>query len=95
MPGTVWELSWLPLAEVVAAILVGGLVRRFGGFGASMVWVVGMSLVLPPATAIPTSLMLEVLASLQLLPRIWRDAHWRCAGCSPVSCSGSRSGHGR
>lgn len=76
MSATVWELSWSPLAGVLAAVLVGGFVRGFGGFGASMVWVTGMSLVLPPATAIPTALMLEVLASLQLLPRVWRDAHW-------------------
>lgn len=76
MSMTVWGLSWVPLAGVLAAILVGGFVRGFGGFGASMVWVTGMSLVLPPDTAIPTALMLEVLASIQLLPRVWRDAHW-------------------
>lgn len=76
MATTVWDLSWLPLAVVIVTILVGGFVRGFGGFGASMVWVMGMSIVLPPATAIPTALILEVLASLQLLPRVWREAHW-------------------
>jgi uncharacterized membrane protein YfcA len=42
-----------------------------------MVWVGGMSLVLPPTTAIPTALLLEVIASLQLLPQAWRHAHWK------------------
>ncbi|HIX00457.1 MAG TPA: sulfite exporter TauE/SafE family protein [Candidatus Nesterenkonia stercoripullorum] len=76
MADTVWDLSWLPLAVVIVTMLVGGFVRGFGGFGASMVWVIGMSTVLPPASAIPTALILEVLASLQLLPRAWREAHW-------------------
>ena len=74
---TVWGLP--PPAWVLAliVILLGGVVRGFGGFGASMVWVVGLSLVLPPATAIPTALVLEVLASVQLLPGVWRQVHWR------------------
>ncbi len=76
MAQTVWELPALSWALVLAVILLGGVVRGFGGFGASMVWVGGMSLLLPPATAIPTALLLEVLASVQLLPQVWRHAHW-------------------
>ena len=58
-------------------IVLGGVVRGFGGFGASMVWVIGSSLVLPPSSAIPTAFVLEVLASVQLLPGVWRQVHWR------------------
>lgn len=77
MPQTIWDLPppWWVL--VFVTILVGGVVRGFGGFGTSMVWVGGMSLALPPTTAIPTALLLEVLASLQLLPQAWRHAHWK------------------
>lgn len=76
-PQTIWDLAapWWSLVFLI--ILLGAVVRGFGGFGASMVWVGGMSLLLPPATAIPTALLLEVLASAQLLPQVWRYAHWR------------------
>ncbi len=73
---TVWELPLSSWAIVVAVMLTGGVVRGFGGFGASMVWVTGLSLVIAPAAAIPTALILEVLASLQLLPSVWSQAHW-------------------
>ncbi len=77
MGSTVWSLSAAAWVFVVAVIVLGGAVRGFGGFGASMVWVVGLSLVLPPSSAIPTAFVLEVLASVQLLPSVWRDVHWR------------------
>jgi uncharacterized membrane protein YfcA len=62
---------------VAVVVLVGGAVRGFGGFGASMVWVVGLSLFIQPVAVVPTALVLEVLASLQMLPRVWRDIDWR------------------
>ncbi len=77
MGSTVWSLPPLAWALVLTVIVLGGVVRGFGGFGASMAWVIGLSLLLPPASAIPTSFVLEVLASVQLLPSVWRDVHWR------------------
>lgn len=77
MSESLWELSGWSLVTVSAIILAGGVVRGFGGFGASMVWVTGMALVLSPKMVIPTALMLEVMASLQLLPQVWPDVHWR------------------
>jgi uncharacterized membrane protein YfcA len=74
---TVWDLQPLAWVLVLTVIVLGGVVRGFGGFGASMVWVVGLSLVLPPSSAIPTAFVLEVLASVQLLPSVWREVHWR------------------
>jgi uncharacterized membrane protein YfcA len=77
MAATVWELpaAWWPL--VVLIVLAGGVVRGFGGFGASMVWLVGLSLLIRPDAVVPTALVLEVLGSLQMLPRVWRDIDWR------------------
>jgi uncharacterized membrane protein YfcA len=77
MGSTVWSLSPLAWVLVLIVIVLGGVVRGFGGFGASMVWVIGLSLVLPPSSAIPTAFVLEVLASVQMLPSVWRDVHWR------------------
>lgn len=76
MVDSVWQLSWPALVTVFVIILIGGVVRGFGGFGASMIWVTGMSVVLSPKSVIPTALMLEVLASVQVLPQVWRDVHW-------------------
>jgi uncharacterized protein len=36
-----------------------------------------MSLVLPPAAIIPSIFMMEIAASLSLLPSIWENIHWR------------------
>jgi uncharacterized membrane protein YfcA len=77
MGSTVWNLPPLAWVLVLTVIVLGGVVRGFGGFGASMVWVIGLSLVLRPSSAIPTSFVLEVLASVQLLPTVWRQVHWR------------------
>ncbi len=61
----------------LAVLLVGGFVRGYSGFGASMIWVTGLSLVVAPAVAVPTVLLLEVAASIHLLPKVWRDVDWR------------------
>jgi uncharacterized membrane protein YfcA len=42
-----------------------------------MIAVVSLSLVMPPAEIVPVILVLEVVASLWLLPRVWRQIHWR------------------
>ena len=65
------------LAYAWAAILVGGLVRGYSGFGSSMIWVTSLTLVLPPAAVVPVLLALEVLASVHLLPGAWSAVQWR------------------
>jgi uncharacterized membrane protein YfcA len=41
-----------------------------------MVAVTSISLVLPPVQAVPTVLILEVLASIRLVPQVWQDIDW-------------------
>jgi uncharacterized membrane protein YfcA len=43
-----------------------------------MVAVTSMSLVLPPVQVVPTVLVLEVLASLRLVPQVRKDIDWYC-----------------
>ena len=57
-------------------ILAAGCVRGYGGFGFSMITVAGWSLVLPVDRIVPTVLMLEVGASLFLLPGAWSRVNW-------------------
>lgn len=68
------------MTTIVIAVLivaVGAVVRGYSGFGASMFWVVSLTLLYPPSTVVPTVLALEVVASLSLLPAVWRQVEWR------------------
>lgn len=56
-------------------ILVAGCVRGYGGFGFSMITVAALSWVLPPERIVPMILILEVGASLLLLPGAWSSVN--------------------
>jgi uncharacterized protein len=58
-------------------VLVAGFVRGYSGFGASMIIVVSLSLVLPVTEIVPVILLLEVLASSFLLPKVIDEVDWR------------------
>lgn len=82
---TFWQLPPAAMAFAVAALLAGGLIRGYSGFGASLVWVSCLCLVLPPPAVVPSTLLLEVASSVTLLPQAWPDAHrpsvrWLLAG---------------
>lgn len=59
------------------AVLVGAVVRGYTGFGASLFWVASLSLIYSPSNVVPTVLILEVLASLVLLPAVVGHVEWR------------------
>jgi hypothetical protein len=65
----------------LAAVLTAAVIRGYSGFGFAMVAVTGMSLVMPPALVVPVVLLLEVVASIQLLPQVWRDIGWVSLRC--------------
>ena len=65
------------LTFAVAAVFVGSVVRGYSGFGSSMIWVSSLSLVLPPAVVVPTAYLLELTASVHLVPKVWSDVDWR------------------
>ncbi len=67
----------LILLYAVACIFGAAVVRGYSGFGFSMLAVVSLSLLLPPAQIVPSIFIMEVVASLHLLPGVWRDIHWR------------------
>jgi uncharacterized protein len=58
-------------------IFVAAVVRGYSGFGFSLLSIMAISLVMPPAVAVPSIFMLEILAGLPLLPGVWRLIHWR------------------
>jgi len=66
-----------PLAFSLAVVFLAGVVRGYSGFGFSALCVASLTLVLPPAQVVPVVLMLEVAASVGMLPQVWRDIDWR------------------
>lgn len=61
----------------VLIVFVGAVIKGYSGFGASMLWVTGLSLLLPPLEAVPMALIFEIISSIHLLPAIWRRIDWR------------------
>jgi uncharacterized membrane protein YfcA len=71
------NLSLPELGYVVLCVLLGALIKGYSGFGASIFWVVSVSLALPPIQVVPMVLMFEVISSFYLLPGIWKDIQWK------------------
>jgi hypothetical protein len=75
--------DWLPapgpqLAYAMAIVLLAGIVRGFAGFGFSALTWRGCRCS-SPAQVVPAVFVLEVVASLTLLPSVW--ARFTGAGC--------------
>jgi hypothetical protein len=73
-------------AYSVACIFGAAVVRGYSGFGFSLLAITALSLALPPAEIVPSIFMLEIAASLHLLPGIWRAVHWRAIGLLLIGC---------
>jgi uncharacterized membrane protein YfcA len=69
-------LNLSSLIITVTAVFVAGIIRGYSGFGFAMVAVTSISLVVPPARVVPLVLILEVLASIRLVPQVWKDIDW-------------------
>lgn len=59
----------------LACILGAAFVRGYSGFGFSLLAITALSLRLAPAEIVPSIFLMEIAASLHLLPSIWRDIH--------------------
>ena len=69
-------LDLFSLIVTVTSVFVAGIIRGYSGFGFAMVAVTSISLVLPRVHVVPLVLILEVLASIRLVPQVWRDIDW-------------------
>ncbi len=69
-------LDLFSLIVTIISVFIAGIIRGYSGFGFALVAVTSISLVLPPVQAVPIVLALEVLASVQLVPQVWRDIDW-------------------
>lgn len=77
------------IATVVYALLCvfgAAVVRGYSGFGFSLLVITALSLVIPPRDIVPSIFMMEIAASLHLLPGVWREIHWRATGLLLTGC---------
>jgi uncharacterized protein len=65
------------LLYAAACIFGAAVVRGYSGFGFSLLAVISLSLLLPPAEIVPSIFIMEVAISLHLVPAAWRNIHWR------------------
>ena len=74
----VWTgLSPGMLLYAFSAILLAAVIRGYSGFGFSALTVTSLSLILPPAQVVPTAFLLEIAASMFMLPMVWRSIDWQ------------------
>jgi uncharacterized membrane protein YfcA len=69
-------LQFSILAYAAVCIFFAAIVRGYSGFGFSLLSITSISLVLPPVQIVPSIFLMEVAASVHLLPQVWRDIHW-------------------
>ncbi|CAN5549576.1 sulfite exporter TauE/SafE family protein [soil metagenome] len=74
------------LTLAIAFVFLAAIVRGYAGFGFSLLAVVSLSLLMPPETFVPSIFVMEIAASIHMLPGLWRAIHWRSlmsliAGC--------------
>ena len=62
---------------LAACAFLAGLIRGFSGFGLSAVLVASAAFVISPKLIIPTAQAMEVIASIALIPTVWRDVNWK------------------
>lgn len=72
--------DYLPAALAALFVFLAAVVRGYSGFGFSLLAITSLSLIYEPAQIIPSIFLLEIAASLHLLPGLWRDIHWRSVG---------------
>ena len=70
-------LNPLMILYAIICILVAALIRGYSGFGFSALTVTSLALILPPIEIIPLVFLLEIAASIHMLPMVWREVDWK------------------
>ncbi len=63
-----------------AVVFAAGVLRGYTGFGFALAAVPMLALIVPPVMVVPLVLCLEIIASAQMLPGLWREVHFRSVG---------------
>ena len=80
-------LSTLELVYALSIVFVAGVVRGLAGFGFSALCFFSLAPIFSAQTIVPLMFVMEVMASLHLLPKVWRQIPWRWVGVLFVGTS--------
>jgi uncharacterized protein len=58
-------------------VFLAGIVRGYSGFGFSALVTLSLALFLPPAVVVPVMMLMEVVASIHMMPAVWRHVDRR------------------
>ena len=70
-------LSTLELVYALGIVLFAGVIRGLAGFGFSALCFLALAPILSALTIVPLMFVMEVMASLHLLPKVWHKIPWR------------------
>lgn len=70
-------LTSLELAYTLSIVFIAGVVRGLAGFGFSALCFFALAPIFSAQTIVPLMFVMEVMASLHLLPKIWPQIPWR------------------
>ena len=71
------ELNHIELFAMWMVVVIAAVIRGYAGFGFSAIVVAGLSLVTPTKETVPLVILMEVVASVQMFPKVWKDINWR------------------
>ncbi|MDA0997954.1 MAG: sulfite exporter TauE/SafE family protein [Proteobacteria bacterium] len=75
----------LGLAAAIA--LLAGLVRGFVGFGSGLLMAPSFALLFGPSQTVAIIIMMEIVVTLQVLPKAWKDVEWRFVGTMALAAA--------
>lgn len=81
------DIDLLRLGLAAGFIFLAAIVRGYSGFGFSLLAITSLSLLYAPAEIVPSVFLLEIAASIHMLPGIWKDIHWRSLVPLIVGCA--------
>ncbi|MEZ5870870.1 MAG: sulfite exporter TauE/SafE family protein [Nitratireductor sp.] len=83
----------LSLTGCALVLAVAGFARGYGGFGFSAIAVAGAGFFLPLTVVVPLAILLEVAASVQMAPSVFRHVDWnRMSGLTAGAILGNPLG---
>jgi len=72
-------MNWLALSGAAFAIVMASFIRGLTGFGFAVVATPLLSLIYPPAVAVPVAMILQIPSGLPTVLRDWEDTNFRAA----------------
>jgi uncharacterized membrane protein YfcA len=74
------DFSSVELLFATTLLFIAAVIRGLTGFGFSAIIVTGLSFIIPPSQTVILALLLEIVASVHLMPKAWSNIEWKLLG---------------